>query len=416
LINYKSIAMKRLYFKCSILLFLLFFLYQSSVFSQSKSGVKEKNIQYKGKPFFPIGFYYYPDNMTDTDNTELDLLVKSGFNTIHIDIKDSSNAMPFLDQCQAKGLKVIAQFGHDFGKYSMGDVGFLEMYKNHPALLGWSIADDANNGKYVLDTIINRQKIVKASKPNLPTFLSVYKNHEKGISKKAEELLPTGDVLSYEIYTIDNWGQAMGAFTKNEELLQVDRELSIFQKANLGHFNKILVAIPQTFSWGFYSTNKEAKLPTPAELRSITYTGILNGAKGVLNYTFGQKAIPEKNIPNFKLPMADDLWQESISIAKELNKLKSVYLYGKRKKIDLPVNPWLRMTQWKYKGKIYLIISNLHKTEAQEIYFGMRLEGPLKNVFKTRNASLKYRLGKIKGSVPAAEVQIYEVRNTNQNY
>jgi hypothetical protein len=396
--------MKTPFFKLSVLVLVLGF--QVNLHAQYS---KEKNIKHNGKSFFPIGFYYYPDNVADTDNKELDLIAKSGFNTLHIDIKDSSNCSPFFDQCHAKGLKIFAQFGHDFGKFSMGDVGFLDMYKNHPALLGWSIADDANNGKNAIDTTAARQKIVKTKTPKLQTILSVYKNHEKGISYTAEEMLPYADIVAYEMYAIDNWGQAIGAFTKEEELLQVDRELSIFQKANLGKFNKILVAIPQTFSWASYSTNQGAKLPTPAELRSITYTGIMNGAKGILNYTFGQKAIPEKNIPTFKLPSADSLWLESTRIAKELDELKNVFLFGKRNKINLEKTPWLKMTRWNYKGKTYLIISNLHKTEAQKVDIRVPLNGNLKNVFKSRNSSLKYRLGRIKGSIPAAEVQIYKV-------
>jgi hypothetical protein len=61
-------------------------------------------------------------------------------------------------------------------------------------------------------------------------------------------------------------------------------------------------------------------------------------------------------------------------------------------------------------------MSNLHKTEAQKVDIRVLLNGNLKNVFKTRNSSLKYRLGKIKGSIPAAEVQIYKVNNNVDSY
>ncbi len=394
----------------------LILIYISTIFSTklqaqivTKIKQEEKTIQFEGKPFFPIGFYYYPDNVADADNSELDLLIESGFNTIHIDIKDTSNCMHFFDLCQKKGIKIIAQFGSGFGHYSMGDVSFLPVYKNHPALLGWSIADDANNGKYTIDSIAIRQKIVKSQKANLPTFLSVYKNHEKGISKTPEELLRTGDVLSYEMYTIDNWGQAMGAFTKDEELLQADKEVSIFQNINLKFYNKIFVAIPQTFSWSFYTANKTAKLPTPKELRNITYTGIINGAKGVLNYTFGQKAIPDKNIADFKLPYAINLWKESVAIAHELGQLKDILLNGSRLKINNKKQKWLSLAYWKYNGKTYLIINNLHKSLPQKTNIQLLISNRLKNVFENRNASLSLKNGKLIGEIPAKEVQIYEV-------
>jgi hypothetical protein len=154
------------------------------IIAQSKKGniKNEPCIKFNGKPFFPIGFYYYPDSFTDIDNKELDLLVKSGFNTIHIDVRDTSNCILFFDQCYKKGLKIVAQFGSKTGEHSMGDVSCLSVYKNHPVLLGWSIADDANNGHYSIDSTKMRHDSVKAARPELFTFLSVYENYEKGIS------------------------------------------------------------------------------------------------------------------------------------------------------------------------------------------------------------------------------------------
>ena len=390
------------------LIFLVILISLQNSFSQNNLKITkpEKAIQYKGRPFFPIGFYFYPDDMNNKDDKELDLLIEAGFNVIHIDIKDSSNYIPYFNQCYAKGMKIIAQFGHDFGKFSMGDVGFLAQYKNHQALLGWSIADDANNGKYNLDTIAYRQKEVKRQKPSLPTFLSVYKNHEKGISKSPEELLPFPDVLAYEMYTIDNWGQAMGAFSKEQELIQAEKELDIFQKANLEKYNKILVAIPQTFSWASYSSNKTAKLPSRIELRNITYTGIMNGAKGVLNYCFGQKAILDKNITEFKLPSSDSLWQEAKLIAFEMNSLQNVLLKDQRTKIEIKQNQWLKITRWDMNNKTYLIISNLNKYENQELDQSIVLKGKISNLFPNRNMTLQYKNRKLKGNIAPGEVQI----------
>lgn len=376
--------------------------------SQQKS--PEKVIKHNAKPFFPIGFYFYPDDLNNPDDKELDLLVKAGFNTIHIDVKDSSNSFLFFDQCHKKGLKIIAQFGSGFGKFSMGDVSFLPKYMNHPALLGWSIADDANNGKYVLDTIYKRQKAVKATKPSLPTFLSVYQNYEKSISLAPHELLGTGDVLSFEMYPIDSWGQAMGAFTKEEELLETEKELADFQEINFKKYNKILVAIPQTFNWASYTENKNARLLDAQELRNLTYTGLINGAKGVLNYTFGQKAIPDKNIPNYKLTDTPELWNEASAIAKEIDMLKDVYLNGKRTKMSLKNEKWLRAATWTYKNKTYLIVTNLNKTDAQNFDLDMSNSKKTVNVFSSRNSSLSLKNGKLQGLIPAKQVQVYLIK------
>ncbi len=377
--------------------------------SEAQQKTTEKCINYQGKAFFPIGFYYYPDSLLNPDDKELDLIVKAGFNTIHIDVKDSTNSLSFFDQCQRKGLKIIAQFGDGFGKFGMGDVSALPKYMNHPALLGWSIADDANNGKNDVNHIIERQKIVKSTKPDLQTFLSVYQNYEKGISLAPQELLETGDIVSFEMYPIDSWGQAMGAFTKDEELLETERELDAFQEVNFKKFNKILVAIPQTFTWASYSKDKKARLLDADELRNLTYTGIINGAKGVLNYTFGQKGIPDKDIPNYKMTFTPNLWNEACATAQEINQLKDVYLNGIRSKISLGKDSWLRLAVWKYNRKTYLIVSNLHKTASQNLNYNIAVLGKIVNVFNRRNASVVLRGGFLQGNIPPKEVQIYQI-------
>ena len=379
--------------------------------NQSKAQPKttEKCINYQGKPFFPIGFYYYPDSLLNPDDKELDLIVKAGFNTIHIDVKDSTNSLSFFDQCQRKGLKIIAQFGDGFGKFGMGDVSALPMYMNHPALLGWSIADDANNGKNDIEIIRKRQEVIKSTKPDLQTFLSVYQNYEKGISLAPQEFLGTGDVISFEMYPIDSWGQAMGAFKKEEELLETERELDAFQAVNFKKFNKILVAIPQTFTWASYSKDKKARLLDADELRNLTYTGMINGAKGVLNYTFGQKGNVAKDIPNYKMTSTPNLWNEACAIAQEINRLKDVYLHGIRSKINLEKDNWLRLAVWKYNKKTYLIISNLHKTSSQNLNYNLLTSGKITNIFKQRNASVALKGGFLKGNIPAKQVQIYQI-------
>jgi hypothetical protein len=374
---------------------LLFLAHNADAQTNYGGKAKASTITYNGAPFFPLGFYYYPKDLQQPDNKELDRLVAAGFNTVHLDIKDSASCLIFLDQCFKKGLKVILQFGIKTGPYHMGDVFFVSKYKNHPALLGWSVADDANNGYYTVDSIKQRHDYVKKEKPTLNTFISVYKNHEQGISLPPQNLLRSSDVICYEMYPIDNWGQLLGAFKKSDELLQVEKELSNLQQYNPGVFNKVLVAIPQLFSWASYSENKQALAPSAVELRNITYTGLINGAKGVLNYS---------------LPAADSVWLQSKSIAKEINTLKDVFLFGERTKLIIAKDSWIIAAIWKYQNLTYLIVSNLHKTESQVINYHLPVAGRLANVFTTKEATIQYVDGYLRGSIPAKDVQVYVIK------
>ena len=67
---------------------LLFLTHNADAQTNYGGKAKASTIKYNGAPFFPLGFYYYPKDLQQPDNKELDRLVAAGFNTVHLDIKD----------------------------------------------------------------------------------------------------------------------------------------------------------------------------------------------------------------------------------------------------------------------------------------------------------------------------------------
>jgi hypothetical protein len=71
---------------------------------------------------------------------------------------------------------------------------------------------------------------------------------------------------------------------------------------------------------------------------------------------------------------------------------------------------WITAAIWKYQKASYLIVSNLHKTESQSINYHLPVPGHLANVFNTKESTIQYVDGYLRGSIPAKDVQVYVIK------
>lgn len=108
---------------------------------------------YVNKSKFPIkGICYHPvpKGATDRDfktlSRDLALMKEAGINTIRVYAPIDDKAV--LDEIAAAGLKVIIGFGYDqegfFDIYSGSFIDYVNMYKNHPAILMWELGNEYN--------------------------------------------------------------------------------------------------------------------------------------------------------------------------------------------------------------------------------------------------------------------------------
>jgi len=121
---------------------------------------KQKNITVDGQNFFPIGFYGI--HVSDTYENRIacmNTLSANGFNTVVLEDIWTDNFGSFLDHAEQLGnLKVMVGLGTE-STQSETDVyiqNSVNAYKNKPALLGWIVSDDADDGKHPISDLAYR--------------------------------------------------------------------------------------------------------------------------------------------------------------------------------------------------------------------------------------------------------------------
>lgn len=376
----------------------------------SDLSVKEKNLQIKGKDVFLQGFYTNNRGMiTDNSNKELELISDAGFNLIYmkLEIDINKNAVQsnidFLNRCNQKGVYVIADY---FGSSSIVEIA--KAYKDYPAILGFSIQDDAN-AHATGEIVLQKHLAIKTFAPDKYTLVSIYKNYEGGNSKPPIEFVRSADLIGYQTYPIGHWALDMNPkpFTEDQSLQIVDKEMSELQLGNQSQ--RPIVTNPQTFRWVDSRNNLIERVPTPDEFRIISYIGIINGAKSLLHYSLHEPKITAAGVQfEWKLWESEVLWNETKILVSEINQIKDFLLNGRRAKV-LQKNEWISAAYWNNNGTYYLIVANLSVKDIQNVDFKIPAMGELTNVFSQREGGLYLVKNTVNGSISPAMVHVYRI-------
>jgi hypothetical protein len=318
----------------------------------------------KGKPFFPIGTYgASPDNYK--------LLKEAGYNFV---VAPAEN----LDKVHEAGLLAAVPV-HSKDNNPEEYYEFISKYKDHPAVLCWMLYDEPGYHRSDLLYIYDIYKAAYKADKIHPSYLvittsSVYKTFG-----------PCCDVLAIDTYPVTN-GQIeeVGDHIK-EAYDQLERETPIWHCG-------------QMFTW------PEQRRPNPQEHRFMTYYPLMNGAKGMLWYTF-------KGYGQY-LPVDDpELWEAQQVILKELNELAPLYLEaGFGKEIQLTQeNENIRAIVKKSSIGTYLITANISKTDEYkvEIKIGKKYNGNASVYSEDRSVVVKD--GIIKENFKPLDVHIYKL-------
>ena len=224
-----------------------------------------------GKPFFPLGMYF-----GDITKEDLAVYANGPFNCImpygvtsekHLDLCSSAGLMTFVSfQGVADGSKNARKYKIDTpAKVDAFFTNRISRLKNHPAVLGWYVFDEA-------------------PQPEIPARLRIFKSirladdqHPAwGVYHRLDNLreyLPICDILGIDPYPIP--AKPVGSIA---ELMRIAR------KALFG--NRVMWNVPQTFNWGRKDVPDD-RFPTEDELRSMYWQYLVCGANGLIGYSFG---------------------------------------------------------------------------------------------------------------------------------
>jgi hypothetical protein len=308
-----------------------------------------------GKPFMPVGVYCYR-----LDRKNIRRLADAGFNcvapysllTCDMDCGvdpnkpgaavNSSNAETVratLDECHRNGLKVSVPFtgaywaGGENDTERFGVSGYkaviaktVDLFKRHPAVLTWYIADEPSAGPRQVHTGPNKVETVdfgpflkdicqgvKAADPWHPLW-SVFIGCGV-LTHDHRPLIGTSDIVSIDVYPID----AKNQFEMNAIPLYCDRIESQFG----GRRGMPFWAVPQLQNLGSYDYSVRSREefvarhrePTGDEMLGMALMFAIHGSKGFIFYSYHDL------FSQYAAPDFSRRWPETCRMAKELNSL-----------------------------------------------------------------------------------------------
>ncbi|MEG4495313.1 hypothetical protein [Microcoleus sp. D3_18_C4] len=340
------------------------------------------------KPFFPFGFYHVSWRTTAKERIDaLKDMAAAGFNTIHASATNLKDYGEFLDEAGRLGVYVLTE------QNKIGLVNLVKQFKNKPAVLGWSIADDVDRGKFTPNDVLASHYQAKTIAPNHVTYVS-------GGSRKIEHFTNCSDIIAMQAYPL--------IFGKGRELSIAYRKILFTREYVKKISHKAVYANLQTFDWAVEEPENPkykqgTRAPTFEEVRNMTYQAILAGAKGIIYYTYHDSV--------WNLPAAQpELWEKMKDLVPEIKAINSFVLNGNLKNLKSGDNNILTGIWQSGKEALAVVINTSFDRDSE-----VTIELP-KNIiqanpmFTDSPASMSFKNGKLSGLIKPVEVQVYRLK------
>jgi len=216
-----------------------------------------------GKPFFPLGMYWANPVVKD----DVEIYAKGPFNCLmpyHL-LNDN-----MMELCRSNGLMtcgVVRRLMSADPVRRKAAEDYVNRYKGHPALLAWYTNDEAPLTQ--LDELVACRRFLMERDQDHPTWTVEDK------CSLVRDFMPSFDVIGTDPYPIPRKPLAMAGDWTRETRQATYGMRPIWQ-------------VPQTFDWAAYRTMKpeEAHAPTAAEISTMTWLCIAEGANGIFFYSF----------------------------------------------------------------------------------------------------------------------------------
>jgi hypothetical protein len=252
----------------------------------------------------PFGFFtYFPVEPAFLDNEAI-----NGFNLVSPyqknDRKTLKDRKAYMNRCADLGMRVnfnVCSVAGGGGAESSRIEGLsrqeksemlkkeIELFRDHPALLSWYIADMPDGRNLPADSLLEAYKLIKELDPYHPVTLLL------SSPRNAAQFRNVADIIMTAPYPVP------------QGTMQEVKEYTILPKNELW-LEKPVWVVPQAFGGNEWWERE----PTPKEVRAMTYTAIINGATGIQYFI--------RSGPN-SFPKSLASWGECANIAKEIAEL-----------------------------------------------------------------------------------------------
>lgn len=304
--------------------------------------VKRNCMLVDGKPFIPIGWY-------GAGETEADFpyLTNTSFNMLYNGVamwQGAKGTKAYLDEAEKHGLKFMTWIypndkimkeklrGVDKPSKEVKDeiAAFIAAVKDHPALLGWYIADEPEYNNLKPSCLEELYQHVRDIDPHHPVVML------NCTAPAISDYRNCGDILMPDPYP----PFFKGKFDTQVNIEKVAEFVSIAREVNAQRGPAWVT--PEAFSYANEFTFRDRRFPTYVEERSMTMLSLVHGASGFCYFSFPQHY------------NSSELFVGMPYIARELAALAPIIADGERSMLTASVKQ-VNAAQWIYNGQRYII-------------------------------------------------------------
>lgn len=342
-----------------------------------------------GLPFFAFGFYCGPAG--DLPERE----VTHGFNMIGVyqgNLPDGlAERKRYMDRCAQVGVKVQYGVNSLVGSGHNGDKGLdkteeeklallkseVLAFKDHPALLSYYINDEPDGQGRPPAILEAAYKLIRELDPYHPVSIVFM------MPQKANDFRHTMDIAMTDPYPIPGPAD------------KVMEDLTQYAKAY--QYEKSVWLVPQAFG-GQEMWNRE---PTGAEIRLMTYMGLIGGAKGIQYYV---------HAPGNLNPQSVSAWSAASNVAVETAQMTAFLLSADVATEVHADDPKILTKAFSYQGNTLLMaVNNENKPKAYTISTDLSENGTAECWFENRSVALEH--GEVHDIIDAYGTRVYLIRN-----
>jgi len=305
-----------------------------------------------GTPFFPLGMYWNPGKSHIADYTN------GPFNcVVHYEML----APHRLDFCQEVGLMSLSAIDRKLWKTASDTslpqeetkaareklANSINAIKGHPALLGWYAGDEFE--VTAVPNLCDLYSFITELDAGHPVYIVQDRHYD------LREFTPTADVIGLDPYPVCQKPVKMVT-----EFMRKGREALFDSRPHW--------SVPQAFSWQWYRKNMQdiERFPTLAEMRSMNWQHIANGANGLLSFAFNCYFYP-LNRQDWRT-----FWALTVEANREVAKMIPVLLSVEPAPRGEPDSEDLICRTWVKDGDLYLLACNLSE---KPLYASVKLSG-----------------------------------------
>jgi hypothetical protein len=346
-----------------------------------------------GKKFFPFGFY--SNHWSDSFESRIDALRKvaaGGFNTFLAEDIATPQFGDLLDEAQRLNVRVLV------GSASLPEMSYLgdsvTKYKSKPAVLGWSMFDDSDDGRLTFADLKARHDYVKQIDPDHITFstLTGYYTQRRTDKGKWLDASDSSGLQMYPFGAPSDFSRDYGGSSLTESF-QVSRDYVVAAEQR----GKAMFINSQAYRWELPG----GRYPTVLETRNMVLGQIFAGAKGIVAFNF-----------TAELYAQTEVWNELVAIKTDvLSTLAAPLLDGtltRKPTTDIDVN----FAIWMHAGACYVGALNT-ATQAKPASLSLPAEctGKLTLPVERLTHSLSLTGSLLTGTLEPMAAQIYRIGN-----